>query len=474
VLEEKLRQASEASVKNRKRLGLMLSIAALICIVLISVVSFVDVNPPSPASEKHTSTEVATPQTDLSALRSQFIHQLQMYEKETEPALAGANLQAWATDQASKITLLKEDATASFAAGDYATALEKLSASETIAKQTLAQRDAIFTSQLVLARKALKNDQEIESKQHISKALLVNPDDQQALELSKQIHILPQVLALLKQATIAQTENNPEKEYAAVVKAFKLDPHRTELKQRADILAENIRENKFAPLIARGLANVEKRRIKAARSSYQQAKTLYPGRPELRILKEAIGKLAIELDLDAAKKQGKTAIAQDDWIKAQSIYAAAAKKHPDDQTIRDGLQLSTRIVDLHSALAEHIQHSARLSAPNVSEDARALLIQAKAFSRNSGSLSRQISELNTLITDMNKKIPVTVQSDNQTYILVRGVGKVGTIDEKTIRLKPGLYTFEGIRKGYRSKLVEVHIPAGISAFAVEVICDQHI
>jgi len=474
MLEEKLRQANEASVKNRKRLVLMLSITVLICIAFIGMASFVDVNPPSPASKENTATEKPPQQTDLSALRSQFIHQLRMYEEETEPTLAGANLQAWATDQASKITLLKEEATASFAAGDYATALEKLSASETIAKQTLAQRDAIFSSQLALARKALENDQEIESKLHISKALLVNPDNRQALELSEQIRILPQILALLKQATIAHTENNPEKEYAAVVEAFKLDPHRVELKQRAEILAENIRESQFTPLIARGLANVEKRNIKAARSSYQQAKTLYPERSELHILKAAIARLATELDLDAAIKQGKTAIAQDDWRKAHAIYAAAAKKHPDDQTILDGLQLSERIVALHSALAEHIKHSARLSVPSVSEDARSLLVQAKVFSRNSLSLSRQISELNTLIAGMNKKIPVSVKSDNQTYILVRGVGKVGTINEKTIRLKPGFYTFEGIRKGYRSKLVEVRIPAGISAFAVEVICDKHI
>ena len=240
------------------------------------------------------------------------------------------------------------------------------------------------------------------------------------------------------------------------------------------MLAEKIRGSRFSALIARGLANVEKRRIKPARSNYQQAKAIYPERPELRVLNKAIGKLADGMDLDRAIAQGKAAIARDDWIKARSIYTAAAKKHPDNKTILDGLQLSDRIVSLQSELAAHIRHSLRLSSPNVSAAAQDLLIQAKVFSRNSATLSRQTSELYGLIANMNKKISVTVKSDNQTFILVRGVGKVGITQQRTIQLKPGVYTFEGIRKGYISKLVEVRIPIGTRSLGVEIVCDERI
>jgi len=75
---------------------------------------------------------------------------------------------------------------------------------------------------------------------------------------------------------------------------------------------------------------------------------------------------------------------------------------------------------------------------------------------------------------VNVKIPVTVTSDNQTFILVRGVGKVGVTQQRTIQLKAGVYTFEGMREGYKSKLVELRIPIGSDSIGVRIVCDERI
>ncbi|MFQ5344815.1 MAG: hypothetical protein ACE5DZ_02510 [Mariprofundus sp.] len=471
MLEKKLRQAS---AQSKKRIFLALAGVALLAVVLIIVVSFADFQSPTPAPEKAVSTEIPRQEKDISALRSRFIDALRTYEEKTEPALNDANLPGWAPDKTSEIALLKDAATSAFVSGDYEAALKTMADATTLAQQILTKRDHIFSSQLSLAEKALAGDNAIAGKLHITRALLVKPRDRQALELARQIDILPQIIALLKKADIARTENNPEKEYAAVSEAFKLDPRRKALQLRATELAQQIREQKFAPLIARALADVEKRRLKAARSSYQQAKALDPNRPELLILDKAINKLANSLDLEKAITQGKAAVARDDWAKALSVYTAAAKKHPDDTTVLDGLQLSTRIVSLQSELAAYNGQPTRLASPNVSAAAQSLLIQAGEFSRNSASLSRQIKQLKNLIAEVNREIPITITSDNQTYILLRGIGKIGITQEKTIQLKPGDYTFEGIRQGYRSKLVKVRIPVGLTSFGVKVICDERI
>ena len=56
---------------------------------------------------------------------------------------------------------------------------------------------------------------------------------------------------------------------------------------------------------------------------------------------------------------------------------------------------------------------------------------------------------------------------------MRGVGRIGRTLEKTISLKPGLYSFEGKRTGYRSKLIEVAVKAGGGApLEVRVVCDE--
>jgi hypothetical protein len=61
-----------------------------------------------------------------------------------------------------------------------------------------------------------------------------------------------------------------------------------------------------------------------------------------------------------------------------------------------------------------------------------------------------------------------------TNIQVRGIGKIGRILNKTIQLKPGYYTFEGPRDGFKSKLLQVLIPYNKNNYSVRIICDESI
>ena len=79
-----------------------------------------------------------------------------------------------------------------------------------------------------------------------------------------------------------------------------------------------------------------------------------------------------------------------------------------------------------------------------------------------------------LIARINQPVPVTVISDNKTYVSVRSVGKVGAVFQKIIELKPGRYTFEGTRRGFKSVLVETFITYDQNDFSVRVICDEPI
>ncbi len=473
MLEEKIRQAGRAHAKSSKRIFSVLAIAACsIAVVIAGVLFFDDASPPQ-APEVAVAVEPTMPQ-DGSKLREQFKQQLRAYETDIAPTLADANLKAWNANTEQEINTLKDNATALFATGDYMAALQSLTRLESLAKQVLTQREDIFSSQFSLAEQALAAEKTSEAKLHIGKALQVKPGNPGALKLAQRIDALPKILALLKKASIAHTENNLEKEYAALVEAFKLAPDRPGLTQRKQALAEKIRENQFALLITLGLEQVKKRQINAARTSFNAAKRLYPGRSELHVLQEAIGKLAVSLDLGAAIRRGKAAVAQDDWLKAQSVYAAAAQRHPDSKTIQDGLQLSNTLVSLHRAITSYLSRPKRLSARNVAAGAQQALDQTRIFARNNQALSKKADALRAMLANANVKIPVTLTSDNQTYILLKGVGKVGLTEERIIQLKPGIYTFEGLRKGYKSKLVEVHIPIGTKAWSVKVICDERI
>jgi len=473
MLEEKLRHASETTARHRKRMVSILAIALFSCAAFIVAVSFFSFEMPQPDSGKALSVH-NTHSVDQTGLREKFVEQLQIYEGELEPDIADANLKNWNPGKEAEITSLKDNAISLFGSGDYPSALKKLSGLEALARKTLAERDKIFSSEISMVRHALSEGNYTEGKLHITKAVLLKQSDQEAQKLEKRIEALPMLMALLKKADVARTENNPEKEYASLAEAVKIAPHRDTLRQRRDALASSIRENQFSALIARGLFNVEKKDIRAARLNYKKAKSLYSGRSELRALNASITRASNALDLKHAVANANKAIARDNWVRAQSIYADALKRHPNDTSILDGLQLASKMVSLQHAMADYIQRSERLASPNISASARNTLIQARVFAHNSPSLSRQIVRLQDLLAGMNTKVPVFVKSDNQTYILVRGVGKVGTTLGRTIQLKPGEYTFEGIRSGYKSKLVQVRLPIGKTSFQVEVVCDERI
>ena len=473
MLEEKLRQASQSSVKHNKRMVWIFTIVLLSSITLVSILSLFNTSP-SQAISKDSVAQQNTSPVDAAELRKAFMTQLQNYETALEPEIITAKLKDWDIEKDVAITSLKAEAISAFGMENYTDAIEKLRQLTSLAQQTLADRDAIFNSEIAAAKQALNDDHYNEGKLHITKALQLKQGDSDAQNINAKLDALPELISLLKRADVARIENNPQKEYASLVKATQLAPDRDDLKQRRDALAAQIKETEFADLIAQGLSHVDKKNITAAQLNYQQAKTLFPTRSEVGILNTAILTASSRLGLQQAKTQAKKAIDQDHWPRAQLIYAKAAPRYPLDKEIRDGLQLASNIVDIQERVSDYINRSERLSSPNIFTAAQDTLMQANIVAHNSPSLTQNMAKLKVLLTKMDAPIEVFVKSDNKTYILVRGVGKVGTTLGRTIQLKAGSYTFEGIRSGYKSKLVEIRLPINTTSYQVEVICDEPI
>ncbi|NWF39154.1 hypothetical protein F3F96_08405 [Mariprofundus sp. NF] len=471
MLEKKLEQASQASVKDRRRIVAITSFVLLCAIAMVMLISGLDDQAPLlPASEPQASSQ----QNAESELRNQFMQRLQAYEAEVEADLSSANLKKWDQPRDIEITTVKDEAISAFAVGAYASALGSLIRLETLAGQALAARDSMFASEVALTRQAVNADDYTQGKLHISKALLLKQDDEQAQVLEAMVEKLPELLSLLKAADVAAIENNLEKEHAAVAEAFNIAPQRQGLKERRDALHDKIRESRFTALIAAGLLSLEKKQISAARRNYAEAKALFPQRSELKVLKQGMISVADELDLKQTKKKVKKAIDEDQWQTAEQLYAQALQRHPEEKAIRDGLQLASRIVALQRDITDYIQRPERLASANIFAAAEDKLIQATVLTAYSRSLAEKSGALKDLLASMSVKIPVFVKSDNQTYIVVKGVGKVGLTHGREIALKPGVYTFEGSRSGYRSKLVQVRLPVGKPALQVEVVCDERI
>jgi hypothetical protein len=186
--------------------------------------------------------------------------------------------------------------------------------------------------------------------------------------------------------------------------------------------------------------------------------------------------LALEksIRVKLAIKRAEQAIRRDDWQQVKVNFAKAAKDAPGNKTVAEGLRRADLVLGLLSRFNQYSKNPYRLSHVDVRKEAEQTLAQAKSASAYSFTIKRQAEQLAELIVKINRVIPVIVISDNKTYVSVRGVGKVGVVSQKTVKLKPGKYTFEGARSGYKSKLVQAFIAYDQSDFNVRVICDEPI
>lgn len=481
MLEEKLKQANNAREKRWKKVLLflvaVLSLGGILAVFFLAVDHAPDIPPSTQVVEKVMPPVLKKqPETtaQLSEFRQEFIGRLQRYEEGLEVAISDANLESWNAGKKQALASLKESAIEAFSAADYASALTKIVQLESEAKETLTERDTLFAEAMAAALKALAADDVTKVELYVTKALLIKPDDQQAQTVARKLNVLPELLDVLKKVNVARIENNNQKEYSLLIKAIKLSPDRQGLQQRRDVLWQSIKEKRFRGLISHALLAVEKQNFNTARSDYKKAKVLYPGRLELRKLNKIITQTSRALQLKELKLQAKKAMANDDWFKAESLYAKGIQDNPLDNELRDGLQLAGKVASLQTDIRKYLEQPERLSSENIFAEAQNTLIQANVFSRNSPTLAQLAVQLKNLLKKVSIKIPVLVKSDNETYILVKGVGKVGKTLSRTIELKAGDYIFEGSRPGYQSKWVRVHLSIDAPSFEVEVICDERI
>jgi len=473
MIEEKVKRARQRVAKRRMQLGAGLFAAICLCGLFVFGLSVFDFSGkesvPADTSPKETLSDGY-----LEKAREEFKERLEQYERELEPRLQIVNLERWDRNVFLEITGLKKKVMTNYSSGDYGIAMEKLQLLEDLTLISLKKADHIFEESVEKAIALLAEDRYDGAKFHIEKALLVNPQYPYALRLQEKIEKLPQLLPLLNGVKIARAENDLQKEYDFLQRILIIAQEREGGMDRLEVLSGLIKTQKFDGHIASGFAGIEKRRVKEARYHYQEAKHIDSRRSELSLLQTQLLALERSLRVEQAVKLAEQAVRRDDWQQAKHYFVKAAKDAPENKTVAQGLKQSDHLIRLLDSFRFFFKNPYRLTLADIRNEAQQILLAAEAASNYSFAIKRQAEELRELIVKVNRLIPVAVISDNKTYVLVRSVGRVGIVSQKTIELKPGNYTFEGTRNGFKSKLVQVLIPYDQSFFSIQVICDEPI
>jgi hypothetical protein len=192
------------------------------------------------------------------------------------------------------------------------------------------------------------------------------------------------------------------------------------------------------------------------------------------VLDEKIAGLELELLIERLTVTARAAAQADDWVTAEQTYIQVRRLAPANRDITDGLALAQTINRLRARAARHLAAPGRLASVAVATEAGSIVDAIAPLRADSPRLAAQADALAGLVAAYGVKVPVRIVSDGKTNITVRGVGIVGKITERTIELRPGQYTFEGIREGFQAVLMRVDIPPGQADLVLEIVPDERI
>lgn len=411
---------------------------------------------------------------DADAAREAFKAAVTRFQNELEPEILAPPFAVWNARAQSEILAQRDKAFELFALGKYPESLASLEAVAQQAQAELQARDAAFADALNGAETAYKADDHEAAVSAIDRALQLQPESGAAQTLNTRIAKLPEVLSAIGKAAVSRVENNLEAEAKHLTTALELDPSRSELAERRAEIRTTLTERAFSARIESGLQNVLAKRLEPARSDLRAAREIYPGRSETGVLAAKVEALGEQLKFERLMAEAAAARRSDDWVAAEDLYAQAGAIVPDDPQVNGGYELAGSINRLRDQLGGLLDQPERLASESVAENASELISRARDIAELSPALARETSEVAKLVDAYATKVTVRILSDGVTRISVRGVGQVGVTTDRTIELRPGSYTFEGTRAGFRSKLVSVDIPPGIDGLVLEIYPDEPI
>jgi len=337
-----------------------------------------------------------------------------------------------------------------------------------------AEYESAYTTPYESALSAFEKDDISEAFNLNRVSLTTNPDFEKAKILQQRIDVYSEVQDAYEQARVGRVENNIQKQRDAYAEIVALDPFREDAKQALDAIERQIRENRFNTLLASANKAIEARDFTTATQRINEAKSLKSSSSELDIISKKLASLIAGSEQQKIESQVTLFANADEWKTVQMLASKGLTSFSASPTLLQAKQDADGILNASKRLEAYQQRPERLSDNNVRNLAQQDIEKARSYASKSAKLLTQITELEGIVDKINHPRPVTITSDNDTYIKVLGVGVVGEIKRKTIQLKPGTYRVEGSREGYRSTIKEIVVSPSDNNPSVHIVCTEKV
>lgn len=478
--DQKILAAKEKRHSQLIKIAMAPIIISLLCILVVILLSYnssendsvkivAAVNDKSLPIKPVSSSDIPNEQ-----LRQTYINALSNYENVLKVALDKIDLIKWNKPRSADLASLKNKALAEFTATDYVSAISTMRQLTQLSQATISTSQQKFERAFANAQNSYIADQYDDARLQINQALMFDKTSLEAINLSAKIDKLPAILEQLQKINTAKVENKLNTELRLIRQLLKLAPERAGTTNRKQVLINAINQRNFNRYISQSYNALNQQDSQTAKQHISAAKKIFPKRQEVANATLALQKLEKKQRYEMHQEKAQIAMTADDWSSAKKQLGLALRQQANDKSSQEYLAQATAIIATNSEFERYIKTPYRLSNKTLASTLETKIERAAALSKLSPSLNKNSDTLSGLIQAMSAEVNVEISSDKLTNITVRGVGIVGKTQSKTIKLLPGEYTFEGKRKGFKSKLVTVVIPYGKPHFHIAIHCDEPI
>ncbi len=383
-------------------------------------------------------------------------------------------VEQWGVEELASAQMLADAGDEAFLEEQFDTARDRYESAVESLETLRGQAQGAYEDALARGGQAIEDGEATRAREAYTLAAAIRPDSGSAQSGLARAQVLDEVLAKLREAEGRMGSGELEAAKADIEAALALDPDTTRAQQALTEVRAAIRARDFNTALSRGYAALADNRLDAARSAFRDALNLRSDASEAREGLQLVEQASTDRRIDDLRREAERLLAAEKWSQAAERYAEALELDSPLSFARRGRSEALRLADLDERLQETLEHPDRLSEDVVLARARELLDQGRAVPDPAPGFAARVNELDELLQIAAEPVTVRLRSDGATEVTILRVARLGSFEERSIELRPGLYTATGSRPGFRDVRLEFRVAADGSGNPVVIRTEERI
>lgn len=334
--------------------------------------------------------------------------------------------------------------------------------------------EATLEQALSRGEQALVQGDQATAIQQFELAEAIAPDNIRASNGLQRATTIEQLFALLQRGSSFESHSQLTQARSTYQEAVALDPLSNEAKTALARVNKKIADNEFKQLIATAYQALQNGQYADARAAFNAAKKLNPKakEPALGLKKvatairdEKIASLLFEAEHFEQLQQ---------WQQAATSYEKILQLSSTHDAAQQGLIENTNKAKILKDLLSALDLAGQLHNDKVLKKAEQVLASAEKLNSPGSIIAQHSEQLQKLVRIATTPIPITIESDNNTEIIVYKVARLGTVSRRELQLRPGPYTIVGTRTGFRDVRKVIQITPESRNSTLAIICTEPI